>query len=89
MTQDNRIRALLDSLVSEREALAKKSEPLKIKRSAVQAKVAPLDAEIRDLTKQIREIESDKLVKLDKSIGQLHKALGANALSAGEVTEEA
>lgn len=84
-----RIRSLLDELVKDRETLASKSQPLKDKRVTLQDQIGPLEAEVRDLTEQIRDIEGEELVKLDKSIGSLHKALGAKSMSADSMNAPA
>lgn len=89
MAADDRVRKLLDEVTSERNALADQSEPLKVKRRALQEQIAPLEAEVRALTQEIVNIEKDDLYKLDKTIGQLHKALGAKSMAGGAPVADA
>lgn len=82
MASDDRVRTLLAEITADRDALLAQSQPLKDKRRALQEQIAPLEAQVREYTQEIVNIETDELVKLDKQIGNLHKALGAKSMSA-------
>lgn len=80
------VKALLDKLLAEKDAIQTKTLPLRSERDRLLASIQPTLNKIKALEKQYLTIERPRLAELDNQIGVLVRVMGAKRMSDSPTT---